>query len=136
MDDRDLIWALNDEFGTLTFCGGDSRKSDAELALAFVRFVETLPDTRIHPDDIEENMNADVEKDPFWSALALEYVFSDHSSEDHIEVIVDFYATLTDAQRARAWGHIWRLIAGPSTSPQAPHIEALVTAVAERANRT
>src|ERR1044071_2862265 len=105
MTDHELITALYDEVGVIAYCGGDT-SGDRETALAFVRFVMALPDTRIHPDDVRENMQGDFDTSPTWSALALEYVFSDRSQEDHEELVIDFFATLTPAQRARAWSSV------------------------------
>ena len=105
MTDHELISALYDEVGVISYCGGDS-SGDHEIALAFVLFVKALPDTRIHPDDIDENTVSDFATSPSWSALALEYVFSDRSQEDHEEIVIDFFSTLTPAQRARAWSSV------------------------------
>jgi hypothetical protein len=99
MTDHELISALYEEVGVITYCGGDT-SGDAETALAFVLFVTALPETRIHPDDIRDNT---VATNPQWSALALEYVFSDRCETEHREIIIEFFATLTPAQRARAW---------------------------------
>jgi hypothetical protein len=101
MTDHELISAMYDEVGVITYCGGDGA-GDHEIALAFVLFVKALPDTWIHPDDIRGNTSTS----PSWSALALEYVFSDRSQEDHVEIVIQFFATLTPAQRARAWSGV------------------------------
>jgi hypothetical protein len=130
MNDRDLIDGLNDELGPLRFCGGESR--DFEIALAFVRFVNALPDPRIHPDDVEENTQAKFETDPFWSALALEYAFSDSSSEDHTEIVLEFYATLTTEQRLRAWGSVRPQVENCGDLCETNSVRPLVDALAER----
>lgn len=127
MTDHDLISALYDEVGVITYCGGDS-SGDHETALAFVLFVKALPDTRIHPDDIRENTTGDFATSPSWSALALEYVFSDRSQEDHEEIVIEFFATLTPAQRARAWSSVRTQVTkcGLGASDQAkPILDAL-----------
>jgi hypothetical protein len=129
MNDRDLIDGLNDQLGPL-FCGGESR--DFDIALAFVRFVNALPGSRIHPDDIEENTQAKFETDPFWSALALEYVFSDRSSEDHTEIVLEFYATLTAEQRLRAWGSVRLQVENYGNLCETASVRPLVDALAER----
>jgi hypothetical protein len=98
MTDHELITALYDEVGVITYCGGDSSGGDA-TALAFVLFVKALPDTRIHPKDIRDNTSGS----PKWSALALEYVFSDRCPVDHEEIVIEFFATLPPAERANAW---------------------------------
>ena len=103
MTDHELITALYDEAGVISYCGGEG---DDETALAFVRFVRGLPETRIHPNDVRENTAGDYETSPRWSALALEYVFSDRDQEEHEELVIEFFATLTPAQRARAWSAV------------------------------
>jgi len=101
MTDRELVEALTREYGDVQFCG---RTGDLEIATAFVAFVQALPDTRIHPNDILENtLEGSAPKDVMWSAQALEYVFSDHSPRAHADVVVEFFATLTASQRAHAW---------------------------------
>src|SRR5262245_53994896 len=93
MNDHELVMALDKEYG------GDE-SGDLDTAIAFVRFVQSLPETDIHPDDVDDN---NKEGDPRWTALALEYVFSDDSYEAHAEIVIEFFATLTAAQRTRAW---------------------------------
>lgn len=110
MDDHELIIALEHEYGSLLFCGGDET-ADLETAVAFVRFVESLPATRIHADDIVENT---IVENPRWSARALEYVFSDSSPEQHAEIVVEFLATLTADLRANAWSSVRAQIAAES----------------------
>ena len=126
MTDHELISALYDEVGVITYCGGDDA-GDHETALAFVQFVKALPDTSIHPDDIRAN----TATSPSWSALALEYVFSDRSQEDHVEIVIQFFATLTPAQRARAWSGVRAQVTKFGLSARAkPILDALAKRIA------